>query len=385
MPYTLYNTLRLYDRFTGRSIRVKREVAAVHGGKKGPNIIFIADMDRGDTDISVALFDVMTRLQQLNPLVRGKVYGLTGLMTSATKPPKNLAPPGLKLTAAEARRIYLQDERMAQVNRIEDRFELWRHIESITEKEDRPFAIINIREGAYGVPHIQTDLSPIEEKIVRRMPVRVVTGLGDILQDPMCAHLVEKGHHFMHFVVGTRNVPEDNRLTEAMMWLALSCAGNIRKIEIPDFRLYRKALRASAGRRRTYFALFQDRDFHIQPVPPQFHKIKIGDGIGHALPDGHRSSPVNGFFYSVAQTSTSTTPYILASSGWMRVWRRIVSRAFLPPALLRKLRGVELFSKNGSVIRVDERVASRFSLHLLRFLGYEKFVRSGHSNLYRST
>ncbi|MEM9053396.1 MAG: succinylglutamate desuccinylase/aspartoacylase family protein, partial [Bacteroidota bacterium] len=77
--------IKLFDFIEGKSVKVKREIAAIRGDKPGPNIVFIGGMHGNEPTGVLALYHVMRQLEQLKPLISGSVYAVVGNLTALEK------------------------------------------------------------------------------------------------------------------------------------------------------------------------------------------------------------------------------------------------------------------------------------------------------------
>ncbi len=383
--------IQLFDFTEGRSIKVSREIAAIKGDKPGPNMVFIGGMHGNEPTGVIALHHVMRQLATLRPLISGNIYALTGNLTALER--------GERFIINDLNRIWQPDmvERAKKkdyhpdevINEVEEQIELWSYIDGLLKDGKEKFYFVDLHTtSGKSEPFIFMSDTIMNRRFIHKMPVPVVIGIEEHLDEPLLSYINELGYPSLAFEAGQHNDPDSVRSHEAMIWLSLVHGGLMKKIEVPKFKKhYHQLLHATEGNKKVYEIRMRqglkpgDR-FKMRGGFENFQKVKKGDPIaelnGHLL----RANENAQIFMPLYQDQGDDGFFIIRKIARFWLGVSFVFRKLNLYRVLGFLPGVRRFMGSDNVMVVNRKVARWYSIEILHLMGYRRKKKQGFLTLF---
>jgi predicted deacylase len=383
--------IKLFDFIEGRSVHIKREIAAIKGDKPGPNIVFIGGMHGNEPTGVLALHHVMEQLHQLKPLISGNVYALVGNLTALERGERFIVNDLNRIWQADMverarKRDYHPDE---IINEVEEQIELWAYIDNLLNTSNQKFYFVDLHTTSVkSEPFIFMSDTLMNRQFIRKMPVPVVIGIEEHLDEPLLSYVNDLGYPSLAFEGGQHNDPESVRNHEAMIWISLVNAGLMKKIEVPKYRKYYHQLyHATEGNRKVYEIRMRQPiqpgdDFKMLSGFNNFQKIQKGEPLatinGHQLKANENSQ----IFMPLYQDQGEDGFFIIRKIA--RFWLTVsyVFRRLKLYHILGYLPGVRRFMSSDHVMVVNRQVAKWYSVEILHLMGFRRKKKQGHLTLF---
>src|SRR5690606_29861678 len=132
------------------------------------------------------------------------------------------------------------------------------------------------------VPFITMSDTIMNRSFAKRIPVPVIIGIEEYLQEPLLSYVNDLGCISMAFEGGQHNDPESVRNHESMIWLSLVTGKIIKKIEVPKYRKqYHHLMHSASGNHKVFAINFRQNIepheiFEMLPGFGNFQSIKAG-------------------------------------------------------------------------------------------------------------
>jgi succinylglutamate desuccinylase len=373
--------IKLFDFVEGRSVRIKREIAAIKGAKPGPNMVFIGGMHGNEPTGVLALHRVMRKLETLTPLISGSVYALVGNLTALEK--------GERFIVNDLNRIWQADmvekarkkdyHPTEMINEVEEQIELWSYIDSLMGQSQEKFYFVDLHTTSVkSEPFIFMSDTLMNRSFIKRMPVPVVIGIEEYLNEPLLSYVNELGFPSLAFEGGQHTDPESVRNHEAMIWLSLVNGGLMKRVEVPKYKkYYHQLFHATEGNKKVYEirrrqGLEPTDEFKMNAGFENFQKLKKGQPLatlnGKVL-KAHENAQI---FMPLYQAKGDDGFFVIKKIArfWLGVsyvFRRLNLYRFLS-----LLPGVRRFMDSPNVMVVNRNVAKWYSVELLHLMGYRR-------------
>ena len=374
-------TVTLFDFLSGRSIKVGREIAAIHGSQPGPNLVFIGGMHGNEPTGVLALHRVMSQIERLRPLLRGNVYGLAGNLTALAR--------GERYISDDLNRVW-QAERVERVSNgdyapeeiideVEEQIGLWGYIDELMRLSEEPFIFIDMHTTSVkSVPFITMSDTLMNRKLAKRIPVPVVIGIEEYLDEPLLSYVNELGYASMAFEAGQHHDPESIRNHEAIIWLCLVYSGAVKKIEIAHFKKHYHLLKSNAVKNHRLYeirmreGLNPGDEFRMKPGYRNFQAVARGEVLA-TKNDKPVAAPEPGLiFMPLYQTQGDDGFFLIRriSKFWMGV--SFIFRRLSLFRILGILPGIGRYGDSYEILVVDTDVARWYSVEILHLMGYRR-------------
>lgn len=383
--------IRLFDFVEGKSVKVTREIAAIRGDEKGPNIVFIGGMHGNEPTGVLALYRVMSQLEKLRPLLSGNVYALTGNLTALERGERFIVNDLNRIWQADMvekarKRDYHPDE---IINEVEEQIELWSYIDRLLSESNEKFFFVDLHTTSVkSEPFIFMSDTLMNRKFIKNTPVPVVIGIEEHLNEPLLSYVNELGYPSLAFEGGQHVDPESVRNHEAMIWLSLVHGGLMKKMEVPGYKKhYHQLFHATEGNKKVYEirmrqGLHPGDDFKMIPGFENFQKVKKGELLANL--NGHliKANENAQIFMPLYQDQGDDGFFIIRKIA--RFWLAVsyVFRRLRLYKLLVILPGVRPFMGSDHVMVVNRKVAKWYSMEILHLMGYRRKKKQGFLTLF---
>ncbi len=379
-------TITLYDFTEGRAVQISRVIARIEGQAKGPNVLFIGGMHGNEPTGVLALKHVMQDVERLQPLLHGNVYALAGNLSALER--------GERYIENDLNRIWQADrvERARKkdyhpteiINEVEEQIELWGFIDELLQKSSGTFYFIDLHTtSVQSAPFLTMSDTIMNRRFTRRMPVPKVIGIEEHLTEPLLSYINELGFVSIAFEAGQHNEVQSVRNHEALIWMSLVASGAMKKMEVPDYKLYRRFLKRNSKVHRGIYevrsrqAIEAGQVFQMMPDFENFQHIKRDQPLAKLDGEVLRAEEDAQIFMPLYQAKGSDAFFTVKR---IRTFWLTVSYLFRRLSLykiLRFLPGVRPFMKSDQSMVVDTGIARWYSLEILHLMGYRRRKKQG--------
>ena len=383
--------ITLFDFIEGRSVKLSREIARIETSETGPNIVFIGGMHGNEPSGVLALHHICSQLEKLEPLIHGNIYALAGNLTALEKGERYIVNDLNRIWQPDKveralRRDYHPDE---MINEIEEQIELWGIIDDLMNKKSGPFIFVDLHTTSVKtVPFITMSDTIMNRQLAKKIPVPVVIGIEEHLNEPLLSYVNDLGFVSMAFEAGQHSDPESVRNHESLIWLILAYSGVMKKIEIPKFKKYYHLLMHNSERNhsvyeiRSRYGLEPGDRFQMLPGFDNFQPIQEGQKLAK-LNGQYLTAPEDGMMFMPLYQSQGDDGYFVIrkiAKFWLGV--SFLLRRFHFHHVLPVLPGVRKYMKSDNVMIVDTDVARWYSKQILHLMGFRRKKSEGEYTLY---
>lgn len=383
--------ITLFDFIEGKSVKVSREIASIQGNPNGPNLVFVGGIHGNEPSGVLALYRVMEKVRPLKPLLQGNVYALAGNLNALEKGERYIVNDLNRIWQAEkVEKARIRDYKPTEIiNEVEEQIELWAYIDDLMNRKQGRFIFVDLHTtSSVSIPFITMSDTIMNRSFAQKIPVPIVLGVENYLNEPLLSYLTDLGCISMAFEAGQHTDNETVKNHEAMIWLSLVQAGIIQKKEIRGYRSIYHKLELNANKNKHVYAIHYRQhinpgeEFRMVPGYTNFQAVHKGQHL--ATLDG---KPVpaqqNGLIWMPLYQSQGSDGYFLIQK-IARIWL-FVSYFFRKMELYRILRylpGVKPFMETKHIMVVNTQVAKVYSKQILNLMGYRRTKKQGNLTLY---
>lgn len=384
-------TITLFDFIAGQTIKVSREIACIQGDPEGCNLVFIGGMHGNEPSGVIALNRVMEQLRPLTPLLKGNVYALAGNLTALEK--------GERYIVNDLNRIWQPEnvekarhrdyEPTEMIHEVEEQIELWAYIDDLMQRHSGKFVFVDLHTtSSHSIPFITMSDTIMNRRFTRKIPVPVVIGIEEHLNEPLLSYVNDLGCVSMAFEAGQHTDSITVKNHEIMIWLSLVRTGIIKKREVPRYHHLYNELRKNSGHNDQVYAVYlreaiQPGDkYRMEPGFKNFQPIRKGQLLGQ-LNGTQVYAPGSGLIWMPLYQSKGSEAYFIIKK--IRKFWLLVSWCFRRLNLhkiLRFLPGVKPFMDTDHILVVNTDVARIYSKQVLNLMGYRRTRKQGKLTLY---
>jgi predicted deacylase len=383
--------IKLFDFVKGRSVRIKREIAAIKGDKPGPNLVFIGGMHGNEPTGVLALHRVMEQLHQLKPLISGNIYALVGNLTALERGERFIVNDLNRIWQADKveralKRDYHPDE---VINEVEEQIELWAYIDKLLKESNQKFYFVDLHTTSVkSEPFIFMSDTLMNREFIKKMPVPVVIGIEEHLDEPLLSYVNDLGFPSLAFEGGQHTDPESVRNHEAMIWLSLVNGGLMKKMEVPKYaKHYHQLYHATEGNKKVYeirmrLGLQPGDKFKMLTGFENFQKVKKGQTLAYLNNHELKANENARIFMPLYQDQGDDGFFIIRKIA--RFWLGVsyIFRRLNFYHILAYLPGVRKYMNSENTMIVNKQVAKWYSLEMLHLMGYRRKKKHGHRTLF---
>ena len=384
-------TITLFDFVEGKSVQISREIARIEGDPNGPNLVFIGGMHGNEPTGVLALHRVMSELKSLQPLLKGNVYALSGNLNALER--------GERFIVNDLNRVWQPDmvERAKKrdyqpseiINEVEEQIELWGYIDELMTSRKGKFIFVDLHTTSVkSVPFITMSDTIMNRSFAKRIPVPVVIGIEEYLQEPLLSYVNDLGCISMAFEGGQHNDPESVRNHESMIWLSLVTSKVIKKIEVPKFKKhYHHLMHTALGNHKVFAINYRQNiepqeTFEMIPGFGNFQAIKA-DQLLAKLDGMPVLAPQKGLIFMPLYQKQGNDGFFVIekiAKFWLGV--SFIFRKLSLYRILRFLPGVKPFMETDHIMVVNTGIAKWYSKEILNLMGYRRKKKRGDITLY---
>jgi len=383
--------IKLFDFIEGKSVRIKREIAAIEGDKPGNHIVFIGGMHGNEPTGVLALHRVMRKLERLKPLISGSIYALVGNLTALEKGERFIVNDLNRIWQADMvekarNRDYLPDE---IINEVEEQIELWGYLDNLLKTKKEKFYFVDLHTTSVkSEPFIFMSDTLMNRKFIKNMPVPVVIGIEEYLDEPLLSYVNDLGYPSLAFEGGQHTDAESVQNHEAMIWLSLVNGGFLKKMEVPKYhKHFHQLFHSTEGNKKVYEirtrqGLYPDDDFKMNAGFENFQKIQKGQPL--ALLNGQviKAKEKAQIFMPLYQSKGDDGFFIVKKIARFWLGVSFIFRMLNLYRILGLLPGVRKFMGNNHIMVVNKDIAKWYSVEILHLMGYRRKKKQGNLTLF---
>ncbi len=384
-------TITLFDFVEGKSVQISREIARIEGDLSGPNIVFIGGMHGNEPTGILALNRVMSELKPLQPLLKGNVYALAGNLTALAREERFIVNDLNRVWQPDmVERAKKRDYHPSEIiNEVEEQIELWAYIDELMTTRKGEFIFVDLHTTSVDtMPFITMSDTIMNRGFAKRIPVPVVIGIEEYLQEPLLSYVNDLGCISMAFEGGQHNDPESVRNHESVIWLSLVYSGVIKKIEIPKFKKhYHHLMHNAEGNHKVYAINYRENiepkdNFEMIPGFRNFQPIKKDQKLAKMNGELVKSPQKGLIFMPLYQKQGNDGFFVIEKIAKFWLGVSYIFRRFSLYRILRFLPGVKPFMKTDHIMVVNSQIAKWYSKQILNLMGYRRKKKKGDLTLY---
>jgi succinylglutamate desuccinylase len=374
-------TIKLFDFLQGRTVEVSREIAKIEASEDGPNLVFIGGMHGNEPTGILALKRVTDELKKLSPLMKGNVYALAGNLTALERGERFIVSDLNRIWQADMvekarKRDYEPDE---LIHEVEEQVELWGYIDDLMARKKGPFIFADLHTTSVkSAPFITMSDTIMNRQYAKQVPVPVVIGIEEHLNEPLLSYVNDLGCVSMAFEGGQHHDPESVRNHESLIWILLKASGIMKKIEIPMYRKHYDLLRHNAEHNHSVYeirmrqALENGDEFEMFKGFENFQPVKEGQELARLNGEILRANEDALIFMPLYQKQGNDAYFLVRKINKFWLGVSFIFRRFGFNRLLPLLPGVSPYPVGKHVMKVDPDVAKWYSTEILHLMGYRR-------------
>lgn len=231
--------------------------------------------------------------------------------------------------------------------------------------------------SAEGAPFATVGDTLRNRAFASHFPVRAVLGLEEQLDGTLLEHANNHGFVTLGFEAGQHSSPASVDHHEALLWIAMVAAGNLRREDVPSYSAYRHRLEAAGGgpkfvEVRHRHAVRPGDDFRMEPGFASFDPVRCGQLLATDW-RGQVRAPDSGMVVMPRYQPLGDDGFFVAREVrpfWMKLSAAL--RRLRLERLVPLLPGVRRQDSDANTLFVHTRVARFFPLEVFHLLGYRK-------------
>ncbi len=371
--------------------KLSREIFRFEGQKDGPNVIFIGGMHGNEPSGIQALNNIANTLAPLVPQLKGNAFGLIGNIAALQKKERYISEDLNRIWQNWRVNQILEDQLPTELQTSEaaELKELWSDILQLMDTQSGPFIFIDLHTTSVNtVPFITMSDTIMNRQIAKNIPVPVVIGIEEYLDEPLLSFVNEMGCVSFAFEAGQHTDPVSVENHEALIWMLLVQTRLLKKSDVSDYSSSKTVLKKNAkGNHKIY-------EIRMRQGLDASDKFKMKSGFENfqAIQKGEILATLNGTSLKSVENGLIFMPLYQAkgSDGYFTIkkiakfWLGIsfVFRKFNFHQILLALPGVSKFNSSKHIVAVDSNIAKWYSKEILHLMGYRRKKRSGDQYLF---
>lgn len=370
---------------------ISREIFRFEGQQQGPNLVFIGGMHGNEPSGVQALQSVSQKLAPLADNLKGNVFGFIG----------NIA--ALKIGE---RYIHEDLNRIWQTWRVDQTMQsglpselqnseskelegLWSEILNLMKRYPGPFIFVDLHTTSVDtVPFITMSDTIMNRQFAKKIPVPVVIGIEEYLDEPLLSYVNELGFVSFAFEAGQHTDPVSVENHEALIWMLLVHSKLLSKSQVAFYRESKSLLKKNAEHNHKIYEIrmrlgLEDGDvFEMKSGYQNFQAIQKGEQLaklnGKALTINEK-----GFIFMPLYQAQGSDGYFTIrkiAKFWLGV--SYVFRKFNFHLVLQLLPGVSRIKTSEYTLAVNSQIAKWYSRDILHLMGYRRKKPNGNQELF---
>jgi succinylglutamate desuccinylase len=351
-------------------------IGSVSGVEPGPTLILLGGIHGNEPAGVLACRRAFSLLEEEQSAIRGEVIFLAGNTRALLK--------GSRYVDADLNRLWTAHNvrRVSAVRALTseslDQRELLAELEKALSTARGEVHFVDLHTtSASGIPFATVGDTLRNRRFAMKFPATVVLGLEEQIDGTLLEYLNSLGAVTMGFEAGQHLAESSVRHHEAVIWIAMVAAGNLRAEDVPDLSRHRATLgRASGGvsivEVRYRHPIREEDRFRMQPGFANFQRVKQGE----LLARDHRGQ------ITARESGMVLLPLYqaLGDDGFF-LGREVRSFWLKLSAILRRLRvgdyvhwlpGVRRDPGNDMQLLVNTQIARILPLQVFHLLGFRK-------------
>ena len=358
-------------------------IASIRGTRPGPTLIVVASLHGNEPAGAVAAHRVLAALQRKQSLLSGEVVLLAGNTRALSRRVRYIDTDLNRHWTAENIKAVKSGKPFARVEsepKPED-LELRELLEQFEQASLRARGELHFLDlhttSACGIPFATLGDTLRNRRFALNFPTTIVLGLEEQLEGTMLEYVNNLGAVTMGFEAGQHEAASSIAHHEAVIWIALVAAGNLRPEETPEFAASRALLEGASGGARMVEVRYRhsiapEDEFSMKPGFENFQLVVRGQTLardrhgpvtatetGMVLLPLYQKLGEDGFFLG-----REVKPFWLKLSAALRRLK-IGDYVHLLPGVRRQGADTESFV-------VDTRIARLLPLQVFHLLGFRK-------------
>lgn len=354
-------------------------IASIRGERPGPTLLVVCSLHGNEPAGVRAAHRVLNELQREKSFLRGEVVLLAGNTRALTRRVRYIDTDLNRHWAAENIYAVSSGGRIPEPKSEDlELRELLEQFEQASARARGELYFLDLHTtSARGVPFATLGDTLRNRRFALNFPATIVLGLEEQLEGTMLEYVNNLGAVTLGFEAGQHEAESSVAHHEAVIWIALVAAGNLRPEEAPEFERSRALLeRAGGGTRfvevRRRHAIAPGDEFSMKPGFENFQPVRRGQRLAE---DRHGS-------VTAAESGMVLLPLYqkLGDDGFF-LGREVKPFWLKLSAALRRLKigdyvhllpGVRRHGADGSSFIVNTRVARILPLQVFHLLGFRR-------------
>jgi succinylglutamate desuccinylase len=372
------------DARAGAELSMKRTIGQIRGAEAGPTLVVVGSLHGNEPGGTRAAERVLDRIVADRVPLRGEVVALSGNVASLRLGRRyQVKDLNRQWTNEKVEALRVRDPALDDAEDAEQR-ELLLHVEAAIGRARGDVYLVDLHTtSAAGYPFVLFGDTLPQRDFAIHLPLPIILGLEEQVDGVLSEHMTRRGLVTYAVEGGQHDDPSSIDNLAAVLWVALSGAGLVRREDNPELAASLAHLERARGdiprvlEVLSRHAIRTGDGFRMEPGFANLAAVERGrllatDAKGEirAPHDGFVMLPLyqgqgdDGFFWGRAVGSSRLRASRLA--------RRLHVDRVLP-----LLPGVSRDPRHDDRLRVDTRVARLYPLDVFHFFGFRKVRQEG--------
>ncbi|HQR37691.1 MAG TPA: succinylglutamate desuccinylase/aspartoacylase family protein [Blastocatellia bacterium] len=347
-------------------------LASIRGTASGPTLIVVGSIHGNEPAGVAAARRAAPAVEALQDRLAGEVVFLAGNTRALAR--------GERYIDADLNRVWFdwRIDRKAPESEDCELVEIYTELVGILGRARGDVYVIDMHTtSAGGVPFVTLGDTLRNRSFATHFPVPIILGIEEQLDGTMLEFLSNRGCITLGFEAGQHVSPTSVDNHEALAWVALVAAGNLKAADVPELPRRRHDLEAAGGGLRFIeiryrHAIRDGDDFRMLPGFANFEPIRKGQQL---------ATDWRGPVLAVEGGMILMPLYQAKGNDGFFIARRVKAFWLKLSALLRKahvgrmmylLPGVRRHANDPAALIVNTRLARIFPMQVFHLLGYRK-------------
>jgi predicted deacylase len=373
---------------TDRPIRIDRRIGEHQGQQPGPLLLVVGGIHGNEYSGVMAAGRVLRHLAGQDQPFRGKMVALAGNL-AALHQNRRFIQVDLKrqwrpanVEALDAAGGAAADCSPEEGEQWELLLELRREIQQAAGGE--VYFVDLHTSSADGAPFVTVGDTLRNRSFALKLGLPVVLGLEEQIDGALLEYVNNLGHVTAGIEAGRHASPDSVDRHEAVLWLALAAAGNLREADVPRLEDQRRLLKQAAPgiprimEVRHRHPVAGDDEFVMEPGYANFDEIPAGTVVARDRNGPLKSLQRSRMLLPLYQAQGNDGYFLVSAIQpiWLAL-SALMRRSGLP-GLMHWLPGVKKHSSRKDTLVVDTRIGRIVPLKVFHLMGYRRVRWQGH-------
>ncbi len=371
-------------------MKYPRELFRIEGNTNGVNLVFIGGMHGNEPSGVEALLHFESAYSQSPFPIDGNIYAFTGNRKALERNVRYIDEDLNRIWQVSHVDLVMRGEIPEHTQTAEDKelFELWTEIKKLMDERSGPFIFIDLHTTSVDtVPFITMSDTLMNRSFARHIPVPVVIGIEEFLNEPFLSFVNELGCISFAFEAGQHEAKSSVENHVHLIWMSIFQAGLSADKQNLKLKDHSRSLYKNADKNHQIYEIRSrcgidtyDR-FKMNPGFKNFSPISQGEHLAY-LNNEKLYAEENGYIFMPLYQKQGSDGYFTIrpfSKFWLGVswiFRRAKLHNILPT-----LPGVTRSSEPDQLL-VDPQVAKWYSTEVLHLMGYRRKVEAKHHTVF---